>query len=56
MLLIVQISQCFDRSGESRVRRHIVDAPSGMPNLASIAERADVIGTRPSRHDNEAPS
>jgi hypothetical protein len=56
MLFIVQISQRLDRSGKPRMRRHVLDAPPGVPNFAAIAERADVIGTRPNRHDNETLS
>jgi hypothetical protein len=56
MLFIVQISQGLDGSGESRVRRHILDAPPGVPNFAAIAERADVIRACSNRHENKPPS
>jgi hypothetical protein len=38
------------------MRRHILDAPPGVPNFASIAKRADVIGARSNRHKNASLS
>jgi hypothetical protein len=45
MLPVVEIGEGFDRAGKSGMGGHVIDAPSRMPYLPSVAQRLNV--TRP---------
>jgi hypothetical protein len=55
MLLVVNLREGFDRSGESGVGRDVGNAPPGVPDLAAVAQRANVISPFSTGHEKTTP-
>src|SRR6185295_6764297 len=55
MLLVVHIGERLDRPGEAGMRRHIGDALAGVPHLASVAQRLNIIRSSSNGHESQPP-